>query len=241
MSRILKRGSDFTTFFDEGGLVVGDEPTGFAHLVGPDVAASIRYLVARLQLHEATGFPTRLALTSALDGEGVTFTARSLGAVLASDLDRNVCVVDLNWWSPSDQSYAKAPGLGLVNIVDGLELDDILTVTSIPKLCLVPAGRAAPGRSAMMAKGTELALAIEHLAMRFDHLILDLPALAVTGDALSLARLADAVALVVQHGVTPEAQVRSALQELRGVNMVGVVLNRQKSSIPRWLGNLVGV
>lgn len=238
--RAHRRGVGRGHFFDDGGIVVRDEPTGFVHLVGPDVAAAMRFLVARLQVNEVTGFPRRLALTSALDGEGVTFTARSLGAVLATDLDRKVCVVDLNWWSPSDQSYAKSPGLGLVNILDGLDLDDMTTVTSIPNLSFIPAGRATPARSAMLAKGSELALMIEQLAMRYDHLIFDLPALSVTGDALSLGRLADAAALVVRHGVTPEAVVRSALEELRSVVMLGVILNRQSSSIPRWLDSLVG-
>ena len=44
------------------------------------VAGSLRYFLARVQLHDAQGLPERLALTSALVGEGVTYVTRSLAA-----------------------------------------------------------------------------------------------------------------------------------------------------------------
>ena len=54
------------------------------------VAASLRYFLARVQLHDAQGLPSRLALTSALVGEGVTYVTRSLAAVIAYDTEASV-------------------------------------------------------------------------------------------------------------------------------------------------------
>ena len=47
------------------------------------------------------GLVRRIGITSALQGEGVTSVCRSLALLLANDGVKRVCVVDLNWWSPS--------------------------------------------------------------------------------------------------------------------------------------------
>jgi Mrp family chromosome partitioning ATPase len=53
--------------------------------------------------------------------------------------------------------------------------------------------------------------------------------------AIPLARLADAVALVVRQGVTTDAQVRTTLERLGQIPSAGVVLNMASSKIPRRL------
>ena len=45
--------------------------------------------------------------------------------------------------------------------------------------------------------------------------------------------------LVVRHGVTTTHQVRSAVDELRSIPSVGVVLNHFKSRLPKWLAQLL--
>jgi Mrp family chromosome partitioning ATPase len=180
-----------------------------------------------------------MALTSVIDGEGVTVIARSLAAVLASDLGRTVCVVDLNWWSPSDQDYSRLPGKGVVDVIDGAHLDDVITETSITGLSFLPAGDASPARFAALARSPEMAKMLDSLSERFDHLVLDVPALRVTSDSLTLARLSDATALVVRHGATTDPQIRSALEELRSIVLVGIILNRFRTRTPRWASDLV--
>ena len=46
--------------------------------------------------------------------------------------------------------------------------------------------------------------------------------------------------LVVRQGATSEAQVEAALEEMQGGEVLGVILNRFDSSIPRRIRRLVG-
>ena len=63
-----------------------------------DVIQSMRYMATELTLNSK--LPPRVALIAALHGEGVTHTAVALGLTLANDTGTNVCVIELNWWSP---------------------------------------------------------------------------------------------------------------------------------------------
>ena len=93
----------------------------------------------------------------------------------------------------------------------------------------------------MLAKSDRLAEVMDELSGHFDHLVLDLPAVLATSDALGLALLCDAYALVVLQGVTTQDQVLDAFDELRGVVNLGIILNRDSSHIPKFLRRLVGV
>src|SRR5262245_52982493 len=84
----------------DGGLAIIDQEDNLIHMTPARVASSLRYFLARVQLHGTQGLPTRLALTSALAGEGVTYVARSIAAVVAYDTPASVVLVDLNWRRP---------------------------------------------------------------------------------------------------------------------------------------------
>src|SRR5690242_18444364 len=84
----------------DGGLAIVDDDGHLVHMTPPRVAGAMRYFLARVQLHDAQGLPERLALTSALVGEGVTYVTRSLAAAIAYDTDASVVVVDLTFRRP---------------------------------------------------------------------------------------------------------------------------------------------
>src|SRR6185295_7791048 len=87
----------------DGGLAIIDENGHLVHMTPPRVAGALRYFLARVQLHDAQGLPERLALTSALVGEGVTYITRSLAAAIAYDTDASVVVVDCTFRRPGAQ------------------------------------------------------------------------------------------------------------------------------------------
>jgi hypothetical protein len=60
-----------------------------------------------------------------------------------------------------------------------------------------------------------------------------------TSDAIPLTSLADAYCLVIQQGVSTRAAVSQALEEIKHVNTVGVVLNRVDVRTPPWLLNYI--
>jgi Mrp family chromosome partitioning ATPase len=97
----------------------------------------------------------------------------------------------------------------------------------------VAAGEATAAEAQVFARSPQLARIVAALARHHDLLVLDLPPVLPAGGAVPLAHLADAVLLVVRHGVTTEAQVRATLDRLESVPVAGVVLNQMTSKIPR--------
>jgi Mrp family chromosome partitioning ATPase len=115
------------------------------------------------------------------------------------------------------------------------DLEGVLVPTGLPNLTLLPAGKLpGEGREAVV-RGARLRETIDQLAERFEHLVLDVPAVAATSDAIPLARLGTGVLLVVRQGVTPRRVVAAALDDLSTCNVLGVVLNRAKIATPRFL------
>lgn len=201
------------------------------HVSLPPVTSTLRATVARLRL--ADELPQRLGVVASIRGEGVTFISRSLALVLANDSGKNVCVVDLNWWSPHRWGSAVDGHRGMADVLRGRSsLHEVLVPTGNPALSILPAGEATMDEVPVFASSEALSDVLEQLDRRFDHVILDLPALHAASEALTLAAHADSVAVVVRQGVTSESQVKAALEQLHGVPVLGVVLNQYTTSVP---------
>ncbi|MET0326662.1 MAG: CpsD/CapB family tyrosine-protein kinase, partial [Ilumatobacteraceae bacterium] len=199
--------------FADGGLAILSEEEGARplHITPSRVASALRYFLARVELHSTDGLPSRLALTSALAGEGVTFVARSLASVIAYDTESSVVVVDVNWRRPTPPKEGEVRPLGLADAVDGaVPLSDIIRRTANPRLSLIDAGEVAVARRPALAGSNALATVLEDLEGQFDHLLLDLPPVLATSEAMNLSQFADSYALVVRQGATSENQVEAA-------------------------------
>jgi Mrp family chromosome partitioning ATPase len=216
----------------DGRLSLLDDAGQVVQVAGAPVTESLRYMLARLRLGDHNEFPDRLGLTSAISGEGVTFITRSLALVLTTDVAKRVCIVDLNWWTPSDWPSRDAPGVADV-VRDGLPLEQALHLTGNPGLHVLPAGTTHVAERPALARCAELSKMLDELNEEFEHVLLDLPAVHATSEALTLAENCPALALVVGQGVTSEDDVKSALEEVEGVPLLGVILNRSYSKIPR--------
>jgi Mrp family chromosome partitioning ATPase len=204
------------------------------HVSLPVVSSTLRATIARLRL--ADELPATLGVVSAMRGEGVTYISRSLALVLANDSGADVCVVDLNWRTPAAWGGTIDTRPGLADVVRGTaSLDDVIVPTAERALSIVPAGRTTLDEVPVFAAGSTLASVLADLGRRFDHLVLDVPALHAAPEALTLAAHADAVAVVVRQGVTAESQVASALDELDGVPVLGVVLNDYSTKVPKFI------
>ncbi len=232
------------------------------HIFPAEVIGSIRHLENTLIYNQT--LPKSLALVAAFRGEGVTYTALALATTLASDLQARVCVVELNWYAPGLQARLSEPvvatplgrrkkkpaepiehsgfvaGPGIAGVLtQACALDDALIATELPNLMLLPAGVLPAEQRPSMARSEALKNCLAQLAERFDHLVLDIPAISATTDAIALASLSQGCCLVVHQGVTPVSSVRRALDSLVHLNMLGVVLNQIGSDLPRWMNRLV--
>jgi Mrp family chromosome partitioning ATPase len=233
--------------------VITAPPSGLAD-VPASVLEAVRFLVASLQNQEKEAqLPTRLGFTSALTGEGVTFLSRTVAAVVAHDLRERVCLIDLNWTNDAGgkeeggsrrrrrrrrrQREVTTPDIAPLGLADVLRRDatlrEIIVQSDDLQLSTVAAGAATSAEAQVFAQSNELAHVVNVLERHYDRLVFDLPPVLASSASITLARQADAIALVVRQGVTSDTQVRQALERLAPVPSLGVVLNRVTSRIPR--------
>lgn len=202
-----------------------------AMIFSEGLVEQIRYMLARIQ--QDSNLPKKLALAAALRSEGVTHTAYALATVMAHDLKVRVCLVDLNWWWPSPSPLTAGEPKGLAGVLQNeISLEEALVASGWPGLSLLPAGKLDRTIRPVIARSKELKDAVDELSLKFDYLILDIPAILATSDAVPLAGLADACCLVVQHGTTPAEDSKGALEEIRHLPVLGVILNRSKFTTP---------
>lgn len=183
--------------------------------------------------------PDRMAFVSALRQEGVTYTARATGLVLARAFERTVCVVELNWWWPADLLPAGNQG-GIASILtEEAKLDDVLVPTGVETLTFLPAGKMPRQDRAVLARSQQLRDIINQLSQRYDQLILDIPSILSIGESVPLASLSNGCCLILRQGVTSTDDVREALDEIDHLPMLGVVMNKNTTNTPNWLVKLI--
>jgi Mrp family chromosome partitioning ATPase len=240
-----------------------------------DVVTSMRHMETSLLY--SGNLPTRISMVAALSQEGVTYTTLALATTLAYDLAAQICVVDLNWWSPGiktqppstdqiteassrkrrrnknqaeiaaissstpEQTTALASSTnGLAAVLMGnTSLDEALIPTALPNLTLLPAGSLSPAQRTAMARHDSLKSCIKQLNRRFDHILLDIPAILATSDAIALASLGTACCMVIKQGVTPISHVQRALDDVKHLQLLGVILNQTRNNLPVWVRALI--
>jgi Mrp family chromosome partitioning ATPase len=214
-------------------LILHDEYGNAVQLVPPAVVGAMRSMVARVRVGDGTDLPKRIGVTSSIPGEGVTFIARTLALLLTNDTRKRVCLVDLNWWSSTKPAASEHVGPGVADVVgERAELGEALEESGTPGLSIISSGVASLAERSLLSNGIELDRMLTDLDDEFDHLVLDLPAMSASADSLTLAHKASAVLFVIRQGVTPEADTKHALEQLKGVSVLGALLNRSSSKIP---------
>ena len=220
----------------DGTLVLLDAAGTTVQVVPREVCEQIRLMVGRLRLIDGGDVPARVGLISSIGGEGVTTLARCLGLVLSNDLGRTVCIVDLNWWSPAPWTNDDETRGGVAEVIAaGAPLDAVLVETGNAGLAFLPAGRSALSERPLLSNSEALGTVLDELGERFDHVILDLPSVAASSDAVTLADRAGNVLLVVQQGAATDADIQAAVDRIGAVTLLGSVLNRHASRLPAFV------
>jgi protein-tyrosine kinase len=189
-----------------------------------------------LQRARSHGLNT-LGVISAVNGEGKTLTAINLAFSLAAEPNQTVILVDLDLRRP-----AVAETLGL-SVPCGLETwfggDDptknvCYAIEGHERLFVLPTLCPVAGSSEALA-GLGTRRLISELKDRDTSrlLIVDLPPVLLSDDALMLAPLLDAVVLVVDERRTKREDVVRVLELLGNTRVLGTVLNRSSESEKR--------
>ena len=217
--------------------LTGEDGEVWMEFPGEVVAAS-RQAINRMMRTEP--FPQCLSTISAVRQEGVTYLSRAIGTVLAEDMMERVCVLELNWWWPADYPSIMVNRPGIAEVLKGnATLEEAIMPTSMENLALIPAGNAAGDQISKFSGSDHLQEIIIALSEQYDHLILDLPSVITTSDAIPLAALGTGLCLIVRQGVTPPQRVQTALDDLDHLKIMGVILNQVNISTPSFILNYI--
>ena len=173
-----------------------------------------------------------IMVTSALPGEGKSFTAINLAVSIAMELDHTVLLVDADVSRPSVLRHlGLAPERGLMDVLTGDvdDLGDVLLRTNIEKLSILPAGMPHPRATELLASDSMNQL-LEQIARRYPDriIVFDSPPLLVTTEARVLATHMGQIVVVVEAERTTQGSVRQALATIDACPIKLMVLNKSR-------------
>lgn len=173
-----------------------------------------------------------IMVTSAMPGEGKSFTAINLAMSIATELDYTVMLVDADVARPNVMNVlGLPPSPGLLDLVldESKELSGMLLRTNIDSLTILPSGTPHPQSTELLASDAMIRL-LEDMATRYaDRLIIfDSPPLLLTTEARVLAAHMGQVIVVVQAEKTLQSDVAQALATIDTCAVKLLLLNQAK-------------
>ncbi|MDO9237000.1 MAG: XrtA-associated tyrosine autokinase [Aquabacterium sp.] len=176
-----------------------------------------------------------IMVTSALPGEGKTFSAINLAMSIAMELDHTVLLVDADVVRPSVLSrLGLPPAKGLLDVLTtpGTDLADVMLKTNIPKLTILPAGTANSRTTELLASGAMVDLLTELATSYKDRIVIfDAPPLLPSTESRVLATHVGQVIVVVEADQTPRPAISQAFATLEDCPVVMAVLNKCRGKV----------
>lgn len=174
-----------------------------------------------------------ILITSALSGEGKTFSAFNLARSLAQETDWEVVLVD---GDNARRSLTHALGTdnakGLIDLLGAqdVQVEDLMLSTDIAGLYFLPAGnRHAQATEYFSSQRMERVLT--RLGARRNRIVLfDSPPVLESPDALVLAEAVGQIVMVVKAGSTERKAVTAAVQSLDKKKAINLLLNQVMSA-----------
>ncbi len=175
-----------------------------------------------------------IMLTSSLPNEGKTFMTLNLALSMVAEKDNTVLLIDSDVVNPSLSrmlGLESKPGLTEILNDPNVNVEDVMYDTDIPNLRFIPAGNLDAYSTELLAS-EKMRLLTRELSERYqDRIILfDSPPLLVASQAAVLSHLIGQIMIVVEAGKTPQNLVTEALNMLDENDVIGIVLNKNRSS-----------
>lgn len=177
-----------------------------------------------------------LAVTSPRRIEGKSLTAVNLAMTIAADHDSAVLLVDADLAGHGLQALFGLDGArGLSDhLTDDVPLAELLINPGLPRFVLLPAGRQAVLDSAELLSTKRAQQLILEMKQRYQdrYIIVDLPPLLDTADALAFLPLADTTLVVVEEHRTSLQDMDAMNEMLAPFNLIGSVMSQPRETEP---------
>lgn len=175
-----------------------------------------------------------IMVTSALPGEGKSFSAINLAISIAMELDNTVMLVDADVARPSVLNMlGLAPAPGLLDVVDrgSVDISSVLLRTNIDKLSILPSGTQHPRATELLASDAMIKL-LDDMSRRYSDriIIFDSPPLLLTTEARALATHMGQIVIVVNAENTTQAAVKEAVATIDACPVKMMLLNQARQS-----------
>ena len=184
------------------------------------IRTSLRYLIPEEK-------PAVIAITSTISGEGKTFVAMNLAAII-SMLGRRTLLVGLDLRKPRIHKI-----LGITNdlgmstfLSDSAPFDEVIRETVVENLWFASSGPVPPNPAELIERDA-MSRFLEKAKEQFDYIIIDTPPAAVVTDALLVASHADVTLFVVRQRYTSKNTL-SLIDEIyrnKEVKNPGIIVN----------------
>lgn len=174
-----------------------------------------------------------IMVTSALAGEGKSFTSINLAMSIANEMDHTVMLVDADVARPSLPRMLGVPqGPGLLDVLNGsADMRDVLLRTNVEKLTVLPSGDPHPRATELLASDAMRQL-LDDIATRYPDriVIFDSPPLLLTTESRVLATNMGQIVMVVHADKTRQSDVQHALSTIDNCPLRMLVLNQARTA-----------
>lgn len=175
-----------------------------------------------------------IMVTSALPGEGKSFTAINLAISIAMELDNTVMLVDADVARPSVLNMlGLPPSNGLLDVLqdNSLDISGVLLRTNIEKLSILPSGTAHSRATELLASDAMIRL-LDDMASRYSDriIVFDSPPLLLTTESRVLATHMGQVVIVVNAENTVQSAVKQAISTIEDCPVKMMILNQIRTA-----------
>lgn len=171
-----------------------------------------------------------IMVTSALAGEGKTFTSLNLVLSMARERDHSVILVDADVAKPhTSEMFGAENEPGLLDVLDNpsIPIRSLIIPTDVNNLSLLPAGRPRGNATELLASNAmEDVCRVLSTLSAGQIVVMDSPPILQTSEAKVLAGLAGQIVIVVRAEETSRDAVLGALAMLDPNKAINLVLNQ---------------
>jgi len=175
-----------------------------------------------------------IVISSAVPGEGKTFTALNLAISIAMERNTTILLVDTDVTNPSlSRIFQLENELGLLDILsdNNINVGDVIHNTNIPTLSVIPAGHNHPYAAELIGSNRMNNFVNEIIDRYTDRIILfDAPPMLATSHANVLASMAGQIMVVVEAGKTLQSTVKDAISKIDSDKVLGMILNKSRNT-----------
>jgi protein-tyrosine kinase len=180
------------------------------------------------------GDPRVIMVTSALPGDGKTFTSVNLAISMAMERDFSVMLVDCD---VAKRHVSEIVGMkhesGLLDALadESVDVESLVVQTNLRGLSILPAGSPAEATAELLSSNRMrqiIASLFERNPRRI--LLLDSPPLLITNEGRALLKMVGQIALVIRAGHTSRHAVQEALALFDPEQSGGLILNQVTNS-----------